>query len=1520
MQRQLLAVMTTLLLMLGICSQALAAPNTWTGSTPPGQPFATGLGDRVITALAVSPDGGTVYAGTGSGTIFSYAVTPPSAVTDAADSVTATTATLNGTVNPHNATGEVFFEYGLTTAYGSKVDATTNHDISGSGNLAATLSLTGLTPGSIYHFRVVVQTTSGETVGGDQSFTTLKLNQTISFNPAPTVVVNGTGTVSASGGGSGNTVTFSTTSTDCSLSGATVTGLFAGTNNCVIKADQAGNSAYNDAPQATLTFSIGKGTPTISVTPGTYTYNGSAQGPVAADVNKGGSTGAVTMSYSGTGGTVYGPSGTLPTNAGSYTATASVAADSNYLLASSTDTAFSIGKAGQTLSFSQPAAVNFGSGTVDLSAYATAGASTSPVTFSILAGGTGSGSLSGANNKTLTITSAGTINLQADQAADVNYNAASPVQRTLTVNKGSQATLAITGPTTITYGDLDTTITTSGGSGSGAVTFDAGSSTACSIVSGKLHILSGTGSCAITASKASDNDYNQATSVSFDVTVAKANQTITFNTLAAKSYGDADFGAGASASSGLAVTYSSDTPTVATVTTGGLIHIVGAGGATITASQAGDDNYNSATASQGLVVDKATLMVQANNASRPAGVANPTFTASYSGFVNGETGAVLSGTPDFVTPADLASAAGEYPILPLPGTLASANYSFTYFPGILAVDLQSQTITFNQLPVKTYGDAPFTISATSSSANPIILQSTNLSVATIAGTTVTIVGPGSALITATQAGTATHASAIAMQFLTVEKAPLTVAADNASKLFGNPNPLFTYTATGFIAPDNLLTACSGAPDLATAAILASPAGSYPITAAAGTLSCAKYNPVFVNGVLAVGISSQNITFTALPAKTYGDADFTLTATGGGSGNPVTFTSSNPAVATVSGDSVTITGAGKTTITASQAGNNSYAPAAAQQTLTVSKAPLTVSADAKNKTYGAANPPLTTSYSGFTGSDTAAVLAGAPVVSCIADASSATGSYPIVVASGNLTSKNYELSYSNNTLTVDKALLTVTADSKSKNPGQANPPLTVSYSGFVNGDSAASLAGAPLISTTAINSSPVGSYPIAVALGTLASANYDFTLVNGTLLVGKYNQSINFAALANRSIGSPDFTPGASASSGLTVSYSSSNPAVATVVNGQLHIVNPGSSTITASQAGNSEYYPANDVSQTLVVTYASQGPQLTLSTLPDNAVTSSNMLNVSGSVTAVNGLQEFTVNGSAVTLAGDGSFSLPITLRTGQNEIRFFALDLSGLQTTLSRFITLDQTAPLITTSGSSDNSVVSTTRTTISGSIDSSNTTVMISVNGGTPQPAVMTGTGFSLPVDLQPGNNTIIITATDASGKSSSIKQSITLNSALALAITTPAYDLKSGRDSMLLTGTINGTPPLTLTVTMDGQSFTPTVTGNSFSQQLSFTTEKSYQILVNASDSAGNSVNVSRNVIFARIGDQNGNGTMDIGDILTAFMISQGLQVPSWSDYYRCDVAPLDANGNPQGDGRIDIGDVVLLLRNYLGLISW
>ena len=94
--------------------------------------------------------------------------------------------------------------------------------------------------------------------------------------------------------------------------------------------------------------------------------------------------------------------------------------------------------------------------------------------------------------------------------------------------------------------------------------------------------------------------------------------------------------------------------------------------------------------------------------------------------------------------------------------------------------------------------------------------------------------------------------------------------------------------------------------------------------------------------------------------------------------------------------------------------------------------------------------------------------------------------------------DYTFASDNVTINVAKAQLTVAANSAAINAGQAIPELTVSYSGFVNGDTPAVLTQAPSVTTSATSASPAGSYPI-VAAGASA-VNYTITFVSGTLAV------------------------------------------------------------------------------------------------------------------------------------------------------------------------------------------------------------------------------------------------------------------------------------------------------------------------------------------------------------------------------------------------------------------------------------
>jgi hypothetical protein len=193
----------------------------------------------------------------------------------------------------------------------------------------------------------------------------------------PTVTVNvgsytynstpqGPNTVTFDPPGDSGTVTWSyvgTGSTSYGPSSTLPTAAGTYTATASVTAD-SGNNAASSSPTA---FTIDMATPTVTVTAGIYAYNGSAQGPNAVTFSPPGDTGTVTWSYIGTGSTSYGPSSTLPTAVGTYTAKASVTADSNNNAASSSDTAFTIVPIPSFSGLTASQSVSYGTSSVTLS-------------------------------------------------------------------------------------------------------------------------------------------------------------------------------------------------------------------------------------------------------------------------------------------------------------------------------------------------------------------------------------------------------------------------------------------------------------------------------------------------------------------------------------------------------------------------------------------------------------------------------------------------------------------------------------------------------------------------------------------------------------------------------------------------------------------------------------------------------------------------------------------------------------------------------------------------------------------------------------------------------------------------------------------------------------------------------------------------------------------------------------------------------------------------------------------------
>ena len=158
-----------------------------------------------------------------------------------------------------------------------------------------------------------------------------------------------------------------------------------------------------------------------------------------------------------------------------------------------------------------------------------------------------------------------------------------------------QATLTVTGPASVTYGTTGTA-TTSGGSGAGAVTFSAGASTGCAVVGTTVSVTDASGTCVLTATKAGDANYNPATSAPFTVILNKADQaTLIVTGPSSMRYGTTYTATATGGSGGGALSFSAGATTGCSVN-GTTISVSNASATCVlTATRAGDNNFNATT-------------------------------------------------------------------------------------------------------------------------------------------------------------------------------------------------------------------------------------------------------------------------------------------------------------------------------------------------------------------------------------------------------------------------------------------------------------------------------------------------------------------------------------------------------------------------------------------------------------------------------------------------------------------------------------------------------------------------------------------------------------------------------------------------------------------------------------------------------------------------------------------------------------------------------------------------------------
>ena len=248
--------------------------------------------------------------------------------------------------------------------------------------------------------------------------------------------------------------------------------------------------------------------------------------------------------------------------------------------------------------------------------------------------------------------------------------------------------------------------------------------------------------------------------------------------------------------------------------------------------------------------------------------------------------------------------------------------------------------------------------------------------------------------------------------LTIEKAPLTVGAQNVNITEGDDIPPFTLTFSDFRNDENAAIAFTALPTATTTATKSSAPGTYPITVSGG--EALNYALTYTNAMLTIEAKpeplEQPVTITAdNKTMVYGDDVPTLTYNSEGADLNGTPSLSTAATKTSSVGTYPIK-VEKGTVTNGQV---TYVDG----TLTIEKAPLTVGAQNVNITEGDDIPPFTLTFSDFRNDENAAIAFTAlPTATTTATKSSAPGTYPITVSGGE--ALNYALTYTNATLTIE----------------------------------------------------------------------------------------------------------------------------------------------------------------------------------------------------------------------------------------------------------------------------------------------------------------------------------------------------------------------------------------------------------------------------------------------------------------------------------------------------------------------
>jgi len=521
------------------------------------------------------------------------------------------------------------------------------------------------------------------------------------------------------------------------------------------------------------------------------------------------------------------------------------------------------------------------------------------------------------SGKTITIVGAGTTTITATQAASANYNS-SQTTTSFTVNKGIPTFGSFLIAAKI-YGAVPFNITNPSSNSDGSFNYTS-SDTSVATISGNTVTIVGVGTTTITATQAETANFNSSqTTTSF--TVNKSTPIIGTFSLTAKTYLDPSFNiTNPSSVSDGTFTYTSSNTGVATIS-GNTVTIVGAGTSTITATQAATANFNSATKTTTLTVNKANptygtfSLPTKTYGDSPFNVPFPTSNSNglFTGFTQNPLFlGFFSGNTYYITNAGTTTITVNQ--------ASTANFNSSSTSASFTVNKANPTLGEFSIAAKTFGNSPFTVTdPTSNSDGTFNYISSNTGVATISGKTVTIVGAGTTTIIATQASTSNYNSAQTTPTFQVNKAtPIFGRFFIEDKFFNDGNFTITPPTSTSDGPFVYTSSNTQIVDISGDIAVLTGLGSCTITATQQETSNYLSNQTSSTFNL---FPTNNPVFDSfiIPNKNYGNSPFVIPPPNADYVGTYTYTSSNTNIATISGNTITIVGAGKCTITASKPG-------------------------------------------------------------------------------------------------------------------------------------------------------------------------------------------------------------------------------------------------------------------------------------------------------------------------------------------------------------------------------------------------------------------------------------------------------------------------------------------------------------------------------------------------------------------------------------------------------------------------